>query len=71
MAEKPYEFVDSSLRKKLEGELESREERETKKRFKVCSKCKMRKSFSYFVIDRRSSDGRTGECKSCRSKKSL
>ncbi len=68
---RPYEFIDLSLKKKLEGDLESREEKETVKIFKVCLKCKTRKSLFHFGVDKRSSDGRLGVCKVCRAIQSL
>ncbi len=68
---RPYEFVDLSLKKKIEKELESREEEETKKRFKVCLICKMRKSLFSFSVDRRSRDNRNGACKICKSEQAL
>ena len=71
MGKKPYEFIDLTLKKEIEGRLESREEKERVKIFKICLKCKIRKSLFYFSIDRRSSDNRTGICKTCRSQEAL
>jgi len=71
LGKKPYEIINFTLKKRLERELESREEKETKKRFKVCLICKTRKSLSYFAVDKRSSDGRVGACKICKSRQSL
>jgi len=71
LVKKPYEYVDLSLKKKLERELLSREEKETVKVFKVCLICKERKSLFSFSVDRRSSDGRNGACKICKGKQSL
>ena len=67
----PYEFIDLSLKKKLEKELETREEKETKKIFKVCLICGERKSLFSFSIDRRSRDNRNGACKICKSEQAL
>jgi len=71
MVKKSYEFVDLILRREIEIQLEKREEKELSRKFKVCSKCKMRRSLSYFSIDRRSSDKRIGVCKTCRNKEAL
>jgi len=71
LVKRPYEIINFTLRKRLEKELESREEKETKKRFKICIICKTRKSIFNFSVDRRSSDGRAGACKICKSKQSL
>lgn len=68
MGKKSYEFVDLTLKKEIERRLEDREERETVKVFKICIKCRIRKSLLYFSIDMRSSDNRTGVCRACRSK---
>lgn len=66
-----YEFADITAIKQREEELRIREEREAKKRFKVCSKCGIRKSPFSFSVERRRVNGRIGVCKVCRSKESL
>jgi len=71
MTKSSYEFVDLSSQRERELELEEREEQERKRRFKVCPKCKTRKSLFYFAEDKRNSDGKTGECLACRSKRAL
>jgi len=71
VGKKPYEFVDFSLKKRLEEELTEREEKETKKRFKICPKCGLGKLLFNFSVDKRSSDNHTGVCKSCRKQKAL
>ncbi|GAI88976.1 unnamed protein product [marine sediment metagenome] len=71
MTKRPYEFADLSLLKRIEKRLKSREEKEETKIFKTCLKCGKRKSLSYFTADKRSSDGTTGECRACRSERSL
>jgi len=68
MVKKSYEF--ESRYSDIERNLQERKEKEIKKRFKTCSKCGERKSLLYFAVDRRSSDGRTGDCKTCRSRES-
>lgn len=71
MTKSSYEFVDLSSQRERELGLEEREEQERKRRFKVCPKCKTRKSLFYFAEDKRNSDGKTGECLACRSKRAL
>jgi hypothetical protein len=71
MGKKPYEFVDLTFKREIEGQLENREETERAKVFKVCLKCKIRKSLLYFGVDSRSSDNRVGVCKACRSQEAL
>jgi len=68
MVKKSYEF--ESIYSDIEWDLQERKEKELKKRFKTCSKCGERKSLLYFAIDKRSSDGRIGACKTCRSRES-
>lgn len=68
MFKESYEF--ETRYSDIERNLQERKEKETKKRFKTCSKCGERKSLLYFAVDRRSSDGRTGDCKTCRSRES-
>ncbi len=71
MAKKPYDFVDLSLQKERELELEKREDKIKPIRFKICSKCGETKLIFKFSVDKRNSDGRMGVCKACRCRQSL
>lgn len=71
MVKKFYEFVDLTLKKEIERQLESREERQRIKVFKICSKCGERKSLLYFSTAKRNRSGRSGICKVCRNKEAL
>ena len=68
---RPYEFIDLSLLKRIEKQLENRKELERSKIFKTCLICGERKSLFSFSVDRRSSDGRVGACRVCKSRQSL
>ena len=66
MVKRSYEFVDIALLKQREKELLEREEKETTRIFKVCSRCGVRKPLLEFSTDKRNSTSKTNTCKKCK-----
>ena len=70
LGKKFYEFIDLSLKRKLEKELEDRKSK-IHKYYKICVRCGQLKMRSAFSREKRNTDGKLGVCKTCKSRESL
>jgi hypothetical protein len=70
LGKESYEFVDLSLKKKIEKELKDRESK-IHKYYKICLRCGQLKMLYEFSREKRNTDGKLGVCKDCKSREAL